>query len=133
MAARVDSILVLFDLVFLKMLTEFVLSSLEPVMKKQKTGSESEESLRIETSNSARMQSRVHQKTVEGSSVSHSQTKVVDGEQKSGRVRINASLTRPCIALLEDACQENSRALTLGVGGRLRNLILILILILVLG
>ena len=108
MTADVQGIDVLLDLKFILALVNIVTSSLEPLTQKSKTGE-------LEPDLGTGHQERPDSRTKPTSVAKTSKTRFQSPEVEAPRINIKAKVSRPCIALLENAEERNSRALVLGV------------------
>ena len=113
MAADVQGVEVLVDLKFILTLVNFITSSLKPLTK---TSLELEPDYgEIGTRQSEKSDSKTKETSESQSSSKSSEPHSQSTEEGTSKMNVSVRVSRPCIALLENAEQPNSRALVLGV------------------
>ena len=111
MAADVQGVDVLVDLKFILTLVNFITSSLEPLTKKSKRVELEPDYEDVGTGHKEGPDSRTKPTSGSKTSKTHSPSTEVE----TPKINVKAKVSRPCIALLENAEEPNSRALVLGV------------------
>ena len=113
MAVDVQGVEVLVDLKFILTLVNFVTSSLKPLTKV--SGELEPDYGEMGTRRSEKPDSKTKDTSESESSSKSSEPHSQSTEEGTSKMNVSVRVSRPCIALLENAEQPDSRALVLGV------------------